>query len=34
MQPLHEDEKTRIAHSGTCCYCGRAEELSLDHLIP
>ncbi|MCY4599630.1 MAG: HNH endonuclease [Acidobacteria bacterium] len=34
MRPLHEDEKTKIAHATTCCYCGRAAKLTLDHLIP
>ncbi len=34
MRPLHDDEKTKIAHATTCCYCGRASKLSLDHLIP
>ena len=34
MRPLHDDEKTKIAHATTCCYCGREAKLSLDHLIP
>ncbi len=34
MRPLHDDEKTKIAHATTCCYCGRDAKLSLDHLIP
>ncbi len=34
MRPLHDDEKTKIAHPSTCCYCGRETKLSLDHLIP
>ena len=34
MRPLHDDEKTKIAHATTCCYCGRESKLSLDHLIP
>ena len=34
MRPLHDDEKTKIQHAGTCCYCGRAVKLTLDHLIP
>ena len=34
MRPLHDDEKTKIAHPTTCCYCGRKSKLSLDHLIP
>ncbi len=34
MRPLHEDEKTKIAHASTCCYCGHEAKLSLDHLIP
>lgn len=34
MKPLLEDERTKIKHAGTCCYCGRMEKLSLDNLIP
>ena len=34
MRPLHDDEKTKIAHATTCCYCGREAKLSLDHLMP
>ena len=34
MSPLHEDEKTKIAHATTCCYCGCKAKLTLDHLIP
>ena len=34
MRPLNDDEKTKIAHAGTCSYCGRSTSLSLDHLIP
>ncbi len=34
MLPLYEDEKTKIAHATTYCYCGRPSKLSLDHLIP
>ena len=34
MRPLYDDEKTKIAHATTCCYCGRESKLSLDHLIP
>ena len=34
MQPLHDDERTKIAHATTCCYCGNETKLSLDHLIP
>ena len=34
MLPLHDDEKTKIAHGKTCCYCGREGRLSLDHMIP
>lgn len=34
MRPLHDDEKTKIAHAATCCYCGLKTKLSLDHLIP
>ncbi len=34
MRPLYEDERTKIAHAATCCYCGRKAKLSLDHLIP
>ena len=34
MRPLHEDERTKIAHAATCFDCGRATKLTLDHLIP
>ena len=34
MRPLHDDEKTKIAHATTCCYCGHEAKLTLDHLIP
>lgn len=34
MRPLHDDEKTKIAHATTCCYCGREAKLTLDHMIP
>ena len=34
MRPLHDDERTKITHPTTCCYCGRQTRLSLDHLIP
>lgn len=34
MAPLTEDEKTKIAHATTCCYCGSKAKLTLDHLIP
>ena len=34
MRPLYDDERTKIAHADTCCYCGRKTKLSLDHLIP
>ena len=34
MRPLHDDERTKMQHGTTCCYCGRDAKLSLDHLIP
>ncbi len=34
MRPLHDDEKTKIVHGTTCCYCGHEGNLSLDHMIP
>ena len=34
MRPLYDDERTKIDHAATCCYCGREAKLSLDHLIP
>ena len=34
MIPLAEDEKTKVLHAGTCCYCGRTARLTLDHLMP
>ena len=34
MRPLYDDERTKIDHATTCCYCGREAKLSLDHLIP
>ncbi|MYH06156.1 MAG: HNH endonuclease [Acidimicrobiia bacterium] len=34
MRPLSDDEKTKIAHPTTCCYCGQETKLSLDHMIP
>jgi hypothetical protein len=32
MRPLYDDEKTKIAHATTCCYCGRPAKLTLDEL--
>lgn len=29
-----KDEKSKIASSDSCCYCGSHVELSLDHLVP
>ncbi len=34
MRPLFDDEKTKISHPNTCCYCGCETKLSLDHMIP
>ena len=34
MRPLTDDERTKIDHSTTCCYCGRETKLTLDHMIP
>jgi len=34
MRSLFYDEKTKILHSTTCCYCGDDGKLSLDHMIP
>lgn len=34
MMPLIDDEKTKIAHATTCCYCGCTAKLTLDHLLP
>ena len=28
------DERERIATSDVCCYCGRQDDLTLDHLVP
>jgi hypothetical protein len=29
-----KDEKSKIASSDTCCYCGSQTALSMDHLVP
>lgn len=34
MRTLLDDEKTKYHYPDTCCYCGKAERLSMDHLIP
>lgn len=34
MRSVLYDEKTKIVHGGTCCYCGQEGKLSLDHMIP
>ena len=34
MRPLFDDEKTKISHPTTCCYCGCKTKLTLDHMIP
>ena len=34
MRPLYDDERSKMRHAATCCYCGRSGALSLDHLIP
>ncbi len=31
---LLDDEKVKMNNPGICCYCGKAEKLSIDHLIP
>lgn len=34
MRTLYDDEKVKLAYPQACCYCGTAESLSIDHLIP
>lgn len=34
MRPLTDDERTKIEHSSSCCYCGARGPLTLDHVIP
>lgn len=31
---LFKDEREKITSAGHCAYCGRTENLSIDHLIP
>lgn len=34
MRSLYDDEKVKFKYPQACCYCGAAERLSIDHLIP
>ena len=34
MRPLTDDERTKIEHPTTCCYCGAEGRLTLDHVMP
>ena len=34
MRPLTDDERTKIEHPTTCCYCGNEGRLTLDHVMP
>ena len=34
MRSLYDDERLKMTLPQACCYCGSAEALSLDHLIP
>lgn len=34
MRPLTDDERTKIEHPTTCCYCGTEGRLTLDHVMP
>lgn len=34
MRTIMDDEATKLHYPTVCCYCGGAEKLSLDHLIP
>ncbi len=34
MQSMYEDERLKMTSAQLCSYCGDAEKLSVDHLIP
>lgn len=34
IRSLFDDEKAKIEHSNTCCYCGSTNNIETDHLIP
>ena len=34
MRPLTDDERTKIEHGSSCCYCGARDPLTLDHVLP
>ncbi len=34
MRSLTDDERTKIEHGSSCCYCGARSRLTLDHVLP
>ena len=34
MRPLTDDERTKMDHGSSCCYCGARDRLTLDHVLP
>ena len=34
MQSIYQDERLKMTSAQVCSYCGEAEKLSVDHLIP
>jgi hypothetical protein len=34
MRTLYDDEKVKFTYPQACCYCGKTETITIDHVIP